>query len=98
MASLIEQEIRERLVKYLGEETSLNDLRLWLMPQLWTIDRESDCATFQIASKIALYIAEYGAGHRTPSELRELLKPFTFDGRAVPARDHRPVKDRLGSP
>ena len=73
MDSPFEQEIRKQVDRYLAGQISLNELRLWLMPLLWNIHRDDDLPAFQTAGKIALYISEYGAGHRTEQELRGLL-------------------------
>jgi hypothetical protein len=79
MDSPVEEEIRDRLARYLAGHDSLDSFRLWLMPFLWKIPREDDSRAFQMASQIGLYIAEYGAGHRTEQELRGLLRPFSVE-------------------
>jgi hypothetical protein len=78
------RELREHVAHYLADDISLDELRIWLMPSLWSIDREADSAAFQTISKTALYIAEFGAGHRTERELRGLLGSVAKE---PPARD-----------
>ena len=76
--ALVEQEIQDQLARYLAGQLSLNEFRLWLMPLLWVINRHDDPRAFRTASRIALYIAEFGAGHRTEEELRRLIGPFVL--------------------
>jgi hypothetical protein len=78
MDSPMEKAIRYQLGHYFEHQISLNQFRLWLMPLLWTIDRENDAHAFETASTMALYLAEYGAGHRAEKEMRVLLGPFVL--------------------
>ncbi|GAC1406775.1 MAG: hypothetical protein NVSMB52_20280 [Chloroflexota bacterium] len=78
MESPTEREIRERVASYISGRSSLNEFRLWLMPLLWQIDRERDALAFRLATKLALYIAEYGAGHRTDADMRGLFGPLSL--------------------
>jgi hypothetical protein len=78
MDSPMEKAIRDQLGHYFERRISLNQFRLWLMPLLWTIDREGDAHAFETASAIALYLAEYGAGHRTEKEIQVLLGRFVL--------------------
>lgn len=78
MDSLTEQEIRGRLASYLAGRLSLREFHRWLIPLLWTINRQDDPIAFRKASKIALYMAEYGAGHRTEQDLRGLFGPLVL--------------------
>lgn len=79
MDSRTNREIRDQTARYLTGALSLNEFHLWLMPLPWTIDRTNDSLAFETASQIALYMAEYAAGHRTEPEMRGLLGPFLLD-------------------
>jgi hypothetical protein len=72
--------IRERVAGFLAGQSSLDDLRLWIMPLLWRIDRQGEAQSFEVASKIALYIAEYGAGHRTQLDFEGALLALASEG------------------
>jgi hypothetical protein len=78
-------EIRGHVHRFLVGQMSANDLRLWVMPKLWSIRRATEPTAFHAASRIALYLAEYGAGHRTLGELRGLLGPFLLPPIELPS-------------
>jgi hypothetical protein len=44
---------------------------------LWSIPRDDDPAAFKTASKLALYMSEYGAGHRSEDDLRQLFDQYS---------------------
>lgn len=73
MDAPVEDSIHQQLSRYLAGDISVKELHQWLMPQFWTMDREAEPDALALASEIGLYLAEYGAGHRTESELRSLL-------------------------
>ena len=85
MDSAVDQDIRDGLASYLAGSLTLMEFHRWLMPFLWTINRQEDPLAYQRASKIALYLAEYGAGHRTEEELRGLFRPLQDVGDASDA-------------
>jgi hypothetical protein len=82
----MEQNIRAQVGCYMAGQISLNDLRLWILPLLWTIDRESDVFAFEMAATIARYIAEYAAGQWTEQQMRGLLGPFTLPREVLASR------------
>jgi hypothetical protein len=77
MDAPVEDSIRQQLSRYLVGGISVKELHQWLMPRFWTMDREAEPDALTLAREIGLYLAEYGAGHRTEPELRSLLDRLT---------------------
>lgn len=76
MQSLIERELRNRLVQYSAGEMSLAELQDWLVPNTWHLDRTEDQSSGQLVYRIELLLAEYSNGHWTESELRAKLRDY----------------------
>ena len=69
----LEQKIRLKLVQYLRNDLSLRDLRRWLGPILWNLDRSKATGDKRIAYEVALLLDEYGYGHWPEDALRNEL-------------------------
>ena len=70
---ILDAQTRELVFDHLDGAMGLDDLRRRLMPIAWRLDSELVAATNPVTSKVSLYIAEYERGHRSESELRDLL-------------------------
>lgn len=77
MSTSMESEIRERLARYLGGETTLDEFYAWFVPATWDVERETDEGAFDTTNEIYLRLAEYSNGHRTEAELRPFLEALT---------------------
>jgi hypothetical protein len=65
---------REEVIKFLADETSIDDFRAWLRPVAWGLgDDEETRIDSALTRKLVLLIAEYNLGHRAEDEVRELM-------------------------
>jgi len=73
---IAENQIREKLGRYLSKEWSLDQFEDWLVQRSWDMHKDSDESAQKLASQIELRVAEYTSGHLNEQELREELLPF----------------------
>ena len=73
---IAENQIRERLIRYLRGETSLDQFEDWLVQRSWNMHRDSDEAAQKLAAAIDLRLAEHSSGHLDESALRDELRAF----------------------
>jgi len=66
-------ELRNQLVRMLGNEVSLDDFEDWLVQRSWNIHQNSDLLAQRLAYAIELRLAEYSSGHLSNDELRKEL-------------------------
>jgi hypothetical protein len=72
---IAENQIRERVARYLVGEISLDELEDWLVERSWNMHRDSDEAAQKLAAAIELRLAEHSSGHLSDDGLRkELLR------------------------
>lgn|SRR5208283_195414 len=64
------QELRSRLVTYLGGNSSLSEFRDWFDVETWGIAGESDSLLRNLAGEIELRLAEFSNGHLSENEVR----------------------------
>jgi hypothetical protein len=70
--SSLDSATRELILAYLDGELELDVLRRRFMSIAWALDEESSIDD-PITARTSLWLAEYGNGHRTDSEVRGLL-------------------------
>ena len=70
MASLISQQIRPNVQRYLDGEIELPEFEDWFTPVLWDIESFRDDAATELAGKIHILTAEYSRGDRSLESLR----------------------------
>jgi hypothetical protein len=73
---ITENEIREKLGRYLSKDLSLDSFEDWLAQRSWNMHLDSDPAAQKLASAIELRLAEFSNGHLDESALRDDLRPF----------------------
>jgi hypothetical protein len=72
---LAHDELRNQLVRFLGNEMSLDDFEDWFVEKSWNAQKDSDLLAQRLAYAIELRLAEYSNDHLSESELRrELLE------------------------
>jgi hypothetical protein len=70
MVSELQSEICDKLTRYLGGETSLQDFEDWSFPVLWDLAEERDSESRRLAGSVSNMIAEYARGDRSEATLR----------------------------
>ena len=73
---IAESQIREKLVRYLRRDSSLEQFEDWIAQQSWNMHKDSSEAAQKLASAIELRLAEHSAGHLNEPALREELRQF----------------------
>jgi len=73
---IAESQIREKLIKFLRNDISLDVFEDWLVQQSWNMHKDSDEAAQKLASAIELRLAEHSSGHLDDAALRDELRPF----------------------
>lgn len=69
----LETEIRQRIVEYLSDETSLEDFESWLVPATWDVNSQRDAGAADLAYATQLLLAERAKGHVDDAALHEQL-------------------------
>jgi hypothetical protein len=82
MASELELEIQQHLVKYLDGTMQQYQLEDWLVPTLWDLAESDDERARQLAGRIENLISEHSRGDRSKQSLQEELtriaRPFAI--------------------
>jgi hypothetical protein len=73
---IAESHIREKLIRFLSNDISLDLFEDWLVQQSWNMHKDSNEAALRLASAIELRLAEYSSGHLSECGLRDELRPF----------------------
>jgi hypothetical protein len=73
---IAENQIREKLARYLSNELSLDHFEDWLVERSWNMHVDSDESAQKLASAIELRLAEYSSGHLDEVALRNELRQF----------------------
>jgi hypothetical protein len=73
---IAENEVREKLGRYLSKEISLDQFEDWLAQRSWNMHLDSDAPAQRLVSAVELRLAEYSSGHLEESGLRDQLRPF----------------------
>jgi hypothetical protein len=73
---IAENQIREKLGRYLSNELSLDHFEDWLVERSWNMHKDSDESAQKLASAIELRLAEYSNGNLDEAELRDELRQF----------------------
>ena len=73
---IAENQIREKLGRYLSNELSLDHFEDWLVERSWNMHKDSCESAQKLASAIELRLAEYSSGHLDEAELRDELRQF----------------------
>ena len=73
MAALIDTQIRQRLLRQVAGEITLEQFVAWFAPVVWRIDSASPAAR-DLAYEIELRLAEYSNGDWTEGELKRLFR------------------------
>lgn len=79
MTQSLEVDVRERLARYLANETALAEFRGWFIAEAWNIDKRSTAATARLVHQIELLLAEHEHGDWTEPELRRELAPLVTE-------------------
>lgn len=66
---LLENQIRDWILRYLAREISLQDLEQWLVPATWDVDEQRDPAIAELAFTTQLLLAERAKGHLSEAAL-----------------------------
>jgi hypothetical protein len=96
MAHSLFDKIRERLIEYLADETSLEEFHDWFAPVIWSVEESDDKAAEELAYAIELILSEFTKGDLTKHEFkRELLSllttPFAFSCTVTLAYGSQPL-------
>lgn len=75
MPSSREVHIREWVADYLSGAASWDAFRRWIFAAVWQTGSD-DPGAHRLAAKVALYVSEYEAGHRTEPDFRDQLRPI----------------------
>lgn len=67
---IAESEIRERLIRFLRDEMSLQEFEDWLVSNSWNMHLDSSPSAQDLVAAIELILSEYSSGHRKYSEVR----------------------------
>lgn len=86
----LDLQIQQKLADYLDRRIALRDFEEWFAPVAWHVDESGNQAAEDLSNEIELRLAEFGRGHWTETELREMLdtmagtrtKSFTLVSRA----------------
>ena len=70
---ILESQVREKLIAFLGDEVSLSAFEDWLVSKSWDMQLDSSSSAQQLVSAIELELAEYSNNHVGYSELRKNL-------------------------
>lgn len=70
------QEIRDRLARYIAGELSLKAFEDWLIPATWEIHKFGDQDLVALAGAVKRRLAEFSSGHWTEEELKRQLMPM----------------------
>ena len=73
---IAENQIRERLARYLLGEISLDEFEDWLVERSWNMHLDSDETAQKLAAAIELRLAEHSSGHLSNDGLRKELLPM----------------------
>ncbi|MGB8989947.1 MAG: hypothetical protein WCC37_25345 [Candidatus Sulfotelmatobacter sp.] len=73
---IAENQIREKLGRYLRQELSLDQFEDWIAQQSWNMHKDSSESAQKLASAIELRLAEHSNGHLDEPILREELRQF----------------------
>jgi hypothetical protein len=94
---IAENQIREKLGRYLSGELSLDHFEDWLVERSWNMHKDSDESAQKLASAVELRLAEHSSGHLDDAalrdELRQLLNPKVVQisfGQALPPAPQQP--------
>ena len=71
-----ESQIREKLIRFLSNDISLDVFEDWFVQQSWDMHKDSNEAALRLASAIELRLAEHSGGHLSECGLRDELRPF----------------------
>ncbi len=62
------------LRRYLSGELSLRDFNRWFLPASRNVHRSGNAEAERLVGDIGLALSEFQAGHRTETELRDVLE------------------------
>ena len=74
MKSSLNDEIRERLRRYLTGEIALQEFEDWFTANTWNIHQVGDPATMDLAYEIDLRLPEHTNGDGTEDDLKLVLR------------------------
>jgi hypothetical protein len=76
LTMIAENQLREKLGRYLSNELSLDHFEDWLVNHSWNMHKDSNESAQKLASAIELRLAEYSSGHLDEIGLRDELRQF----------------------
>lgn len=71
-----ENQIREKIGRYLSHEISLDNFEDWIVERSWNMHMDSGQPAQKLVSAVELRLAEYASEHLSESELRDELRQF----------------------
>jgi len=80
---IAENQIRERLSRYLRGEISLDRFEDWFVEGSWNMHLHSEEAAQKLAAAVELRLAEYSSGHLDEASLRNELLPLVNKSTSV---------------
>jgi len=72
----IDEQIRAGLMRYVRQETTLEEFEAWLTPLVWDLEASTDPLAESLASRLLLRLAEFSNGDLTEEELRADFRPL----------------------
>ena len=82
-------DIRERLIDYLVEQTTLDEFEDWLVQNTWNVHQWGSEATQNLAYSIEGPLAEHSGGQMDESDLRKKLVKLVREFVHTPIGDQR---------
>lgn len=73
---IAENQIREKLGRYLSGELSLDYFEDWLVQRSWNMHKDSDESAQKLASAVELRLAEHSSGQLDDAALRDELRQY----------------------
>jgi hypothetical protein len=83
----LENEIRDKLGRYLLGKISLEDFKDWFVPASWNVDHSNNQAAINMVYEIELRLAEYSNGYWSENELQQLFRPLVENYMVEPEID-----------
>jgi len=83
MRSALENQIREHLRRYLGNQISLEAFEEWLVPNTWNLEQTGDTAAENLVYDTEFLLAEHSSGLSTIEELRRSLRGLSQGVRPI---------------
>jgi hypothetical protein len=91
---IAENQIREKAIRFLSREISLDHFEDWISEQSWNMHKDSEEAAQKLASAIELRLGEHSSGHLDEICLREELRSLVSNHSVSISFGEAPLKLR----